>query len=227
MPGSHTHFIEALEELCDLLERKCSKQDHLSEAKATGKEEGVAEHRKRTAPSEALGPLPWCRGTAVARRHQVRHTPRRASTANQLLQPAQALHRALRLVQAKQDHKFKQYLTGEYMSDDTMIANLVILVLTVAQDSGKAGRMLSMVQGAGEPRMGCRIVTSCEEVMEKFLRANGDKAVKEPKPFCKSKSFSDVKGLQVRADQDAFWFSLEEVIDPTSLADLQAGMVRL
>lgn len=41
----------------------------------------------------------------------------------------------LRLIKVKEHRKFIQYFTEEYMPDDTMIANLVILVHHVARGS--------------------------------------------------------------------------------------------
>lgn len=73
----------------------------------------------------------------------------------------------LRLIQAKEDHKFKQYFTAGYMPDDTLIGNLVVLILTVAQGSAAASRQLG-IQQTGGTCMASRVVLSCEEVMENF-----------------------------------------------------------
>lgn len=130
-----------------------------------------------------------------------------------------------RLIQAKEDHKFKQYFGSDYMSEDSLISNLVTLILTVAQRSALASQYFGFKR-AGGPQIGSRIVVSCEDVMEAFLKTNGDKACKELKAFCKNKSLSDVKGLQVRASENAYWFNLEEAIDPATMAALQTGMAR-
>lgn len=54
----------------------------------------------------------------------------------------------LRLIQAKENHKFVQYFGSGYMPDDTLIANLVILILTVAQRSGVASQQLLGMQSS-------------------------------------------------------------------------------
>lgn len=88
-----------------------------------------------------------------------------------------------RLIQTKEDYKFKQYFTARYMTDDTMIAKLTHLICTVAQGSAKAIQQFGL-QERGGPQTVSRIVLSCEEVLEKFLKANDDKACKELKAFC-------------------------------------------
>lgn len=129
----------------------------------------------------------------------------------------------LRRIQAKEDHKFRQYFTAGYMPDDTMIANLVLLVLTVAQGSGMASQQMGIRTGEGST-VSSRIVVSCAEVMSEYLKDNGDKACKELKTFCKNKSLGDVRGVENELKEYAYWFSMEDVIDPASLAALQTGI---
>ena len=129
----------------------------------------------------------------------------------------------LRLIKAKEDHKFRQYFGPKYMPDDTMISNIVILVLTVAQRSGIASQQMGIAAGEGGA-IASRVVVSCEEVMKEYLRDNGDKVCKELKTFCKNKSLGEARGFEVESKEYAYWFSLEEVIDPVSLAVLQTGI---
>ena len=126
----------------------------------------------------------------------------------------------LRLIQAKEDHKFRQYFGPEYMPDDTLIANLVICVLTVAQGSGAAMQQLG-ISGSENGEISSRILVSCAKIMEEYLKENGDKACKELKTFCKNKSLGEASEEVVESKEYAYWFNIEEVIDPASLAALQ------
>ncbi|KAI0021009.1 hypothetical protein F4780DRAFT_739756 [Xylariomycetidae sp. FL0641] len=131
----------------------------------------------------------------------------------------------LRKIQAKEDHKFRQYFGPKYMPDDTFISNLVILVLTVAQGGGAAGQGLGLAsmlsQGGGS--IVSRMVMSCSEVMKEYLRDKGDSACKEIKAFCKNKSLADPRETTA-LEGYAHWFSVEEVIGPASIASLQTGI---
>lgn len=129
----------------------------------------------------------------------------------------------LRRIQAKEDHKFRQYFGSKYMPEDTMISNLVILVLTVAQGSSMASQQMGIQTGEGST-VTSRIVVSCAELMKEYLRENGDKACKELKTFCKNKSLGEARGFEIESKAYAYWFSMEEVIDPASLAALQTGI---
>lgn len=129
----------------------------------------------------------------------------------------------LRLIKAKEDHKFRQYFDADYMPDDTMISNLVFLVLTVAQGSGIASQQLGFGSRGGS-QISSRIVVSCEEVMAEYLRANGDKACKELKAFCRNNSLGEARGFEVESKEYNYWFCVEDVIDPASLAAFQTGI---
>ena len=128
----------------------------------------------------------------------------------------------LRRIQAKEDHKFKQYFGQGYMPDDTMISNLVLLVLTVARGSALANQQMGLVPSS--VGVGSRIVISCEAILEEYLRANGDKACKELKAFCKNKSLGEARARDPPSKSDTYWTSLEELIDPASMAALQTGI---
>ncbi|KAJ5088391.1 hypothetical protein N7456_012007 [Penicillium angulare] len=130
----------------------------------------------------------------------------------------------LRLIKVKEDHKFAQYFTPEYMPDESLIAGLVILVLHVARGSAKNAQEL------GFPRRGglalSRIVMSCAEVMRDYLEKNGDIACKELKIFCKNKAqIQDViEQGESGADNHYYFFTLEDVLGPTGLASLMTGI---
>ena len=109
------------------------------------------------------------------------------------------------------------------MPDDTLISNLVLLVLTVAQRSGVATQQLGIRPSEDGP-IASRIVVSCAQVMKEYLRDNGDKACKELKTFCKNKSLGEARGFEIESKECQYWFSLEEAIDPASLAALQTGI---
>ena len=77
----------------------------------------------------------------------------------------------LRRIQKKEDHKLRQYFGPEYMSDVTMISDLVIMVLEVARGSGAASQQLGLSQAAGgSSNVGSRILTSCERYAAVFER---------------------------------------------------------
>ncbi|KAH8649226.1 hypothetical protein BX600DRAFT_484115 [Xylariales sp. PMI_506] len=134
----------------------------------------------------------------------------------------------LRLIKAKENHKFVQYFTAEYMPDESMISNLVILVHHVARGSGLAGGQMNLA-GRGQSVVS-RIVMSCAEVMRDYLKKNGDAACKELRVFCKNKP--QLKAIEEgnssynqEADQRAgYWFSLEEALGPAGIASLGTGI---
>ena len=199
---------------------------------------------KEISPSDKLQPAPEAQLTATAglqtMHHRWDHTHRLGAL--QLLAAIKqglyaeeprlqfnyfAMHKRcidmLRLIQAKEDHKFRQYFGPGYMPDDTFISNLVLLVLTVAQRS----RVESQQMGIGAPEGGAmtsRIVVSCAEVMREYLRDNGDKVCKELKTFCKNQSLGEARGVEIESKKYAYWFNVGEVIDPASLASFQTGI---
>ncbi len=130
----------------------------------------------------------------------------------------------LRLIDKKERHKFIQYFTEGYMPDDTLISNLVILILTVARGSAMASQQFG-IKTSPEGGIASRIVISCEDVMHEYLAKNGDRACKEVKAFCKNKDLGEQHGLQVQGNREfAYWTSLEEVVDPALMAALQTGV---
>lgn len=129
----------------------------------------------------------------------------------------------LRLIEEKEKHKFVQYFGNDYMPDDTLIANLVMLILTVAERSKIASQMFAQPRTSGTTYLS-RMVVSCEDVMVEYLKKNGDKACKEVKAFCKNQYLGEDTGLQVQATEDGYWFSLEGVLDPAMMAHFQTGI---
>jgi hypothetical protein len=127
-----------------------------------------------------------------------------------------------RLIQKKEHHKFVQYFSERYMPNDTLIANLVILIMEVAAGSSKATQHLGISLGSGASTAS-RMVVSCEEVLEVYLRSNGDKACKEIQAFCKNKYLGEDTGLQVQAKENAYWFCFEELMSPARMATANTG----
>ncbi|KAI9713960.1 MAG: hypothetical protein M1820_000690 [Bogoriella megaspora] len=129
----------------------------------------------------------------------------------------------LRRIQTKENHKFEQYYTSRYMPDDTLISNLVILILNVARNSGMASQMMGIGSVSGTSQVS-RMILSCEDVMYEYLKTNGDKNCKELKAFCKNKSLGDARGIEVESKQYGYWFSMEEVFNPADMASLETGI---
>lgn len=140
----------------------------------------------------------------------------------------------LRLIKVKEHRKFIQYFTEEYMPDDTMIVNLVILVHHVARGSALGARQLGIA--SANQQTGSRIVGSCGEVMQKYPEKNGDIACKELRVFCKNKSQDQFFYKSQNQGEDgstqgekaandfAYWFSLEGVVGPKALASPMTGI---
>ncbi|KAH8589620.1 hypothetical protein B0O99DRAFT_636567 [Bisporella sp. PMI_857] len=134
----------------------------------------------------------------------------------------------LRLIKAKEHHKFVQYFTPHYMPNDSMISNLVILVHHVARGSAQAGGLIGL--GTDGKMVVSRIVVSCGDVMEDYLKKNGDAACKELRIFCKNKT--QLKTLEEGSDrqnkemdkQFGYWFSLEEAMGPAWIASIMTGI---
>ncbi|KAH9905050.1 hypothetical protein F4778DRAFT_55562 [Xylariomycetidae sp. FL2044] len=136
----------------------------------------------------------------------------------------------LRLIRQKEHHKFVQYFTAQYMPDESMISNIVILIHHVARGSATAGQQLGLARGSGS-QLVSRIVVSCRDVMKDYLKKNGDSACRELQTFCKNKA--QVKVLEgsgdSRYDQEAdetfsYWFGVEEALGPKAMASLMTGI---
>ncbi|KAI0484382.1 hypothetical protein GGR56DRAFT_613574 [Xylariaceae sp. FL0804] len=138
----------------------------------------------------------------------------------------------LRLIRAKEHHKFVQYFTSAYMPDDSMIQNIVILIHHVARGGARAGQELGLARGlARGDTVVSRIVMSCGDVMRGYLAKNGDAAYRELRTFCKNKA--QLKALEGGGDsarkkevdeEFGYWFSLEECLGPSAMASLMTGI---
>jgi hypothetical protein len=130
----------------------------------------------------------------------------------------------LRRIRTKEDHMFRRYFTDGYMPDETLISNLVIQVLTVAQGSAATSAQLGI--GGGGSVVASRIIVSCGQVMEEYLRGNGDKAVKDLRKFCVNKALIEftTNRPMVVLRKLPYWFNLEDAIGPAALASLQTGI---
>jgi hypothetical protein len=137
----------------------------------------------------------------------------------------------LRLIKAKEHPKFVQYFTPDYMRDESLISNLVILIHHVARGSSLAANQVGLKAGPKE-KIISRIVMSCRDVMVGYLKKNGDVACKELRIFAKNKSQLEPleKGSsQQQQDKEAderfaYWFSLEEVLGPAQIASLMTNI---
>lgn len=131
----------------------------------------------------------------------------------------------LRLIKAKEHHKFVQYFTESYMPDDSLIGNIVLLIHHIARSSAVALRQRGMDR-SGTPSYS-RMIKSCGEVMQQYLLKNGDIACKELRVFCKNKGFQEQveSGYEKEAEEDsAFWYALEEVLGSITMASLMTGI---
>ncbi|KAE8371592.1 hypothetical protein BDV26DRAFT_275762 [Aspergillus bertholletiae] len=133
----------------------------------------------------------------------------------------------LRLIKAKEHHKFVQYFTASYLPDESLISNIVILVHHVARGSAQNSHALGIAPPANSgAQVASRIVMSCGDIMKEYLQRNGDVACKELRAFSKNK-----KAIQDEIDYDEdkseefkYWFNVEEVLDPKVLASLMTGI---
>ncbi|CDM34525.1 hypothetical protein DTO006G1_533 [Penicillium roqueforti] len=132
----------------------------------------------------------------------------------------------LRLIRAKEHHKFVQYFTTAYMPDESLISNIVILVHHVARGSAQNARALGMSSMGNGSQICSRIVMSCGEVMRDYLRKNGDVACKELRVFCKNKKpiQDEIDYDKGRSEEFGYWFGIEEALDPKVLASLMTGI---
>lgn len=129
----------------------------------------------------------------------------------------------LRLIKAKEHHKFVQYFTNGYMPNDSFLGNLVILIHHVARGSAAASSQLGIGTSGGS-RTVSRIVVSCGEVMDSYLKKHGDVAMKEIRAFCKNKVLQVEDRREKNGTDFAYWFNVEEVIDPKAMASLTTGI---
>lgn len=135
----------------------------------------------------------------------------------------------LRRIKAKEHDKFVQYFTQNYMPDESMISNLVLLVHHVARGSAASSQALGLIEPGSNSQAVSRIVMSCGDVMREYLKTKGDVACKELKIFCKNKTPLYVEAEAAEEDEGVekdFWymFGLEEVIDPKSMVSLMTGI---
>lgn len=134
----------------------------------------------------------------------------------------------LRLIRAREHHKFAQYFTPRYMPDESLIANLVILVHHVARGSAQTGAQMGLARGSGEMVVS-RIVMSCGDVMRDYLRKNGDAGCRELRIFCRNKA--QLRAIEEGSRQDekvdekfVSWVALEDVLGPVAMASLMTGV---
>ncbi|KAJ5203157.1 hypothetical protein N7449_005236 [Penicillium cf. viridicatum] len=133
--------------------------------------------------------------------------------------------RSLELIKAKEHQKFVQYFTTGYMPDESFISNIVLLIHHIARASAQNARALGLSTNTGS-QVGSRIVMSCSNVMQEYLRKNGDVACKELRVFCKNKTpiHDKIDCDKGRSDEFYYWFGIEEALEPKLLASLMTGI---
>ncbi|KAE8139703.1 hypothetical protein BDV38DRAFT_39620 [Aspergillus pseudotamarii] len=133
----------------------------------------------------------------------------------------------LRLIKAKEHHKFVQYFTAKYMPDESFISNIVLLIHHVARGSAENSRALGITPTTSTgTQVVSRIVMSCGDVMKEYLQRNGDVACKELRVFSKRKKaiLDEVKNDQGRSEELQYWLNIEQALDPKVLASLMTGI---
>ncbi|KAF5854780.1 hypothetical protein ETB97_011711, partial [Aspergillus alliaceus] len=133
----------------------------------------------------------------------------------------------LRLIKAKEHHKFVQYFTANYMPDESFISNIVILIHHIARGSAQNSRALGITPVASNgTQVYSRIVMSCGDVMKEYLQRNGDVACKELRVFSKNKKpiQDKINYDKGRSEEFQYWFSIEEILDPKVLASVTTGI---
>ncbi|KAJ5748951.1 uncharacterized protein N7511_010647 [Penicillium nucicola] len=131
----------------------------------------------------------------------------------------------LRLIRDKEHTKFVQYFTSAYLPDDSLISNIVLLILHVAQGSAQSASEMGLA--SGETKIVSRIVMSAGDVMRKYLEKNGDVACKELRVFCKNKKpiQDDIAYENGKSDKMAYsWLSVEDVLGPKGMASFMTGI---
>ncbi|KAJ5476940.1 hypothetical protein N7539_007084 [Penicillium diatomitis] len=131
----------------------------------------------------------------------------------------------LRLIRDKENDKFVQYFTPEYMPDESLISNIVILIHHVAEGSAQQARELGLV--SDEAGAVSRIVVSAGDVMREYLEKNGDVACKELRTFCKNKKpiQDDVAHDNDKSNELVYsWLSLEDVLGAKGVVSLMTGI---
>ncbi|KAJ5917124.1 hypothetical protein N7466_010678 [Penicillium verhagenii] len=132
----------------------------------------------------------------------------------------------LREIKAKEHQKFVQYFTPSYMPDESFISNIVLLVHHVAKGSAQNAKDMGITPRAPGAQIISRIVVSCGDVMQVYLRKNGDVACKELKIFCKNKTpiqeIAEDDGD--RSKQFMSWVNFEDVLGPKAMASLMTGV---
>ncbi|GAB1213302.1 hypothetical protein ATERTT37_002451 [Aspergillus terreus] len=131
----------------------------------------------------------------------------------------------LRLIRAKEHHKFVQYFTAAYMPDESFISNIVLLIHHVARGSADASRAMGFAPRNGA-EIGSRMIMSCGEIMKEYLQRNGDVACKELRVFCKNKKaiLDEAEYDKGRSEEFQYWFGIEDALDPKALASLMTGI---
>lgn len=123
----------------------------------------------------------------------------------------------LRLIRAKEHDRFVQYFKEGYLP--RRVAHL-----EPGHNSALAGEQMGLAAPKKGAHLVSRIIMSCSEVMEDFLKTKGDVACKELRTFCKNKA-PLLGAEQDQADEGVekifkYWFLLEEVMDPKAMASL-------
>lgn len=133
----------------------------------------------------------------------------------------------LRLIQAKEDHKFTEYFSqGDrgYLPDESFISGLVVFIHHVAIGGAAAGAQMGLNPTGSGAIATSRMVQSCGEVMQTYLRKNGDVALKETKAFCKNKTLPIGDTQKNLNKAFAHGFSLEDIVGPGAVASIKTGI---
>lgn len=129
----------------------------------------------------------------------------------------------LRLIRDKEHQKFVQYFTLEYVPDESLIANVILLIHYVAQGSAESARAMGFASRDNEPVS--RTVMSAGDVMRDCLTKNGDGACKELRVFCKNKPVQDDVAYNPGESGRVYsWLTLENVVGAKGVAAPMTGI---
>lgn len=133
----------------------------------------------------------------------------------------------MRMLRQALHEKFVQYFGPEYIEHEHQLPFVVQYIFIVAMGSGAAARQLGV--SAGRPDSGSKITSTllmrAGDVLKNFLATKGDVGCRELRAFCKNKAavMADKGGDEAQESRVAYWFGLDEVIDPKVMAALSLG----
>ena len=132
----------------------------------------------------------------------------------------------MRALRQELHEKFVQYFGPQYIEDEYQLPFVIQYIFNVAMGSGAAARQLGVSAGLkGGSKVSSTMLMRAGNVMKDFLATKGDVGSRELRAFCKNKAAvnADKGADEAQENRMAYWFGLDEVIDPTVMAALSLG----